>query len=253
MPYDYLATYYSDIFPATGKLPLLLKTFKEGANLLDVGCADGAVAIALSAANRPTMGIDFSPTMVAKAQADWSDANGPYRDATIAQEKFQVMDMQHLNQHFSKQSFDGLFCIGNTLVHLDNEPSIQRVLRQCHQLLKPGSPLVLQILNYDLIIAQRPSNLSPIESDRFCFNRHYQYIYGAYGSSQSLRIQFKTELLDKASGQVQSDSSQLYPLKKTTLEGLAVMAGFKNLMWYSDFNGSPWDANALPLILVATA
>ena len=60
-----------------------------------------------------------------------------------------MLDIDKLNK-----KFDLIFCIGNSMVHLNDNEEILRFLRNCKKSLKVGGYLLLQIVNYDRILVK---------------------------------------------------------------------------------------------------
>jgi glycine/sarcosine N-methyltransferase len=235
MLYKNLAQVYHLIFPAAPKIPFLLEQFKDHKKLLDIGCSDGRVAELLSKIQHEVDAVDLSDDMIQIAQKN-SKNDSLFR--------VQKLDMLKLSSHFEADAFDGLFCIGNTLVHLNNFLEIKQALLAFNTVLKPGGKLIIQILNYDYILKTKPSSLELIENESLRFERHYTYT--------SDKILFSTSLHIKENQSVLHGSTELLPLTKGELDSLLRETGFHTLTWYSGYSGVPFDANAIPLIVVAS-
>jgi SAM-dependent methyltransferase len=172
--------------------------------------------------------------------------------------RFYEMDMLELDARFKPESFDAVACLGNTMVHLPGPAEIERFLREAAGLLKgggdtgttaetvgPHGSLILQILNYDYLLKQRPEALPPIETGKLRFERRYSYPAGTDG-----HITFSTRLHIKQSNQVYEDSVQLYPLGQAEIQLLLQRAGFKQPSFYGGFDASPLQPDSFPLIAV---
>jgi ubiquinone/menaquinone biosynthesis C-methylase UbiE len=97
--------------------------------VLDIGCGTGSLSLVLVGLGYQVTGIDFSPEMIARAQAKTAAMS----DAVT----FHVMDAAF--PRFPPQQFDALVC-RHLLWAL---PDIEQVLLRWLRLLKPGGRLLL--------------------------------------------------------------------------------------------------------------
>lgn len=232
--YRYMAEHYDAIFPPEGKVQFLKDGFKafQGGQILDIGCSNGSVAKGLFEAGFSVTGIDFSAEMIRAAEADGCGAV-----------HFRQMDMLDVATAFPAHAFDGVYCVGNTLVHLSGPAEISKALEGFRYILKPGGLLILQILNYTHILRTRPSQLPLIDAPPIRFERYYTYEADA--------IQFRTRLHVSGDERVYEGCTRLYPLEYAELETLLLQQGFKLSAIKGSFSGAPFDANGLPLIVLA--
>lgn len=110
-------------------------------DVLDLGSGTGEHARFLISKGFSVTGVDASPAMVEKAQAA--------RGGT-----FLLGDMRDVAAAVGRQRFGAAQCLGNALPHLTAEDDLVRVARSVHQVLLPGAPFVMQLLNYDRIEAK---------------------------------------------------------------------------------------------------
>jgi SAM-dependent methyltransferase len=101
-----------------------------GADILDVPCGAGRLAIELAAQDYRVTGVDLSPHMLAHARA--ADAAGRVT--------WDARDMRDLPW---RDRFDGAFCLGNSFGYLDDEGNAQ-FLAAVARALKPGGRFVLE-------------------------------------------------------------------------------------------------------------
>lgn len=235
MFYQILAPVYHYVFPVEGKDVFLSKCFKAQSVLLDIGCSDGRVASGLSQMNLgyKIKAIDLSEDLIKIAkkvnQADQENVEVLY------------LNMLELQNKFSEESFDGIYCIGNTLVHLKDASEIRSAIKSMYDVLKPGGGLVLQILNYDKILKDKPKILPLIENSFVKFERFYTYL--------EEQIEFSSKLV--VNENAQSATTVLYPITREALISILIDVGFENISTYSGFDFSTYDVNKLPLVVVA--
>src|SRR5262245_28349418 len=101
-----------------------------GAEILDVPCGAGRLALPLAERGYRLTGVDWSSEFLGHARS---------RDA-LHQVTWEQLDMRKLP--WSEQ-FDGVFCVGNSFGYLDDEGNAA-FLRSVRDALKPGGRFVLE-------------------------------------------------------------------------------------------------------------
>jgi SAM-dependent methyltransferase len=124
--------------------PFLRRVLGTSGRILDLGCGTGEHSRFLAAQGFDVVGIDASPTMIAKATDTPVPENLRFVEGDIA-------DVETLVEG----EFDGALCLGNTLPHLQDRRALQRFLGGLRRRLREGACLVLQVLNYDRIFEQK--------------------------------------------------------------------------------------------------
>jgi hypothetical protein len=153
--------------------------------------------------------------------------------------------MRDLSGRFPPSSLDAILCLGNTLVHLEERSDVLSFCRTSKDLIKRGGRFLLQILNYDHILARRLPELPTIENDRVRFERIYRY-------HDDGPILFRTVLTVRATGSVVENEVFLYPLRKGEIGAMLSEAGFAEIRFYGDFRKAPLMPESLPLIVEAS-
>lgn len=236
MFYKNLAPVYHHVFPVGQKKAFLSNCFKPKSKLLDIGCADGRVAAALAdtANGYQITGIDLSSDLIQVAKT-----------VTAAYEAIHIieLDMTAVGAVFPAESFDGVYCIGNTLVHLEDFEAISKTLAAFYKVLSHGGTLVLQLLNYDKILNERLEALPLIDNACVRFERRYQYVGD--------RITFASTLTLKDTSETLESSTQLFPLLQKPLLVAMKQMGFESIEVFSGFDASAFDSEKLPLVITA--
>ena len=85
-----------------------------------------------------------------------------------------ISDMQQLDQHIAEQ-FDCIFCIGNSIVHIGSAEAILSAVIQMKKRLAPDGKLLLQIINFDRVLAKGVTSLPTIYNQEINleFKRNY--------------------------------------------------------------------------------
>ncbi|NLD49381.1 MAG: class I SAM-dependent methyltransferase [Clostridiaceae bacterium] len=240
--YEEIGRYYDYIFPVgESQLSFIEDSLKgRGISVLDVACGSGGYSVELAKMGYSVTAVDMEIEMInkllEKAQKEKLDI------------KAYQADMRRLALVVDKK-FDVLFCIGNSIVHLNNMDEISDVLKQMHGLLEQNGALVLQIINYDRIIESGISELPPIinEEEGLEFVRKYKYL------KEDNIIDFNTSLILKNgdSTAVYNNSIKLFPILKEEFETALRKAGFDTLYTYGDFKHSPYTKDSYMLVIKA--
>lgn len=247
--YSEFSKNYDKIFPLNqNKLELLDKNFKDlKANrkeikLLDVGCGTGSYALALAEMGYKLKGVDIDTEMISLAESKLKNKSDEL------QIDFYRLGMLHLKEKFEYSSFDGIYIIGNVLVHLDRN-EIKEFLKTAAQLLKNNGKIFIQIVNYYRILELNLDSLPTLysEDDSVRFERNYEY------DEQRNIIKFKTKLIDHFEDEILSQNQiVLYPLFRSELEENLKAAGFEIKNTYGAPNGEQYrELQSIPLIITA--
>ena len=232
--YKDISSYYEKIFPLNEKIVEFLNDeFQGKMKILDLACGDGKYSNALLTPGRDVTGVDIDTGMLAEAELRFG--NTPHI-------KFLRGDMLKISTLFQKNEFDGVFCIGNSLVHLTSAESIQKALKEASTVLQEKGKFIVQIVNYDYVLGQDINSLSTIKNEDIEFIRNYQRL------DNSRIIDFHT-LLKTPAGNIESHQN-LYALKKDELVSYAEAAGFKFENIYSSFLKEAWNKESLRSIFV---
>ena len=235
--YTSIAPHYQYIFPFN---PAQIEFLKHvlpynGARVLDVGCAAGDLAFALTHFGFPTWAFDFDPQMIQIAQkTKQGDSMFPV---------FEQLDMRQIDERFPESYFDTVICFGNTLVHLLTDDDIRKFIQAAFKVLSPEGKLTIQILNYQHILENQVKTLPLIDNEHISFERNYEF------GDESGLIDFNTKLTVKATGQEINNSTKLYAIRQNKLQEILEEAGFSAIEFFGSFSREPLTANSLPLIL----
>ncbi len=238
--YSLMAERYDEIFPLDHAVVDFIRSSVTEASgpmkALDVGCATGSLARALASDGWEVTGIDTDETMLAAARE---------RAAGADRLRFIAGDMRRLETAFPAASFDVVLCLGNTLVHLEDERAMGKFLGQARALLAPGGNLLIQIMNYDFILAGDLRPFPDVETASLVFRR-------SYARRDDGRLDFHISLTDKQAGRTHVGEFPLYPLTHDALARLLEEAGFTGAEFFGDFKRGPWSAESRLLVTRAS-
>lgn len=237
--YQQIAPYYHHIF----KINLAQISFVQDkipnklAKVLDIGCGIGTLSFEVANYYDKIIGVDLDAEMIKYATENFKNS--------LNSVAFYQVGMLDIAKKFDKNSFDGIICFGNTLVHLDSFTEVKEFLIQSKTVLKPSGKLLLQIVNYNQILAKKIKNLPLIENDEILFERKYNYL------EVENRMEFKTVLTVKSSQEKLDNSVVLLPILQAELGQLLQETGIQNCNFYGNFNQEPYTIESPALIIEA--
>ncbi len=237
--YQQISKYYDFIFP-TGKdqINFLREVAgKPPRSVLDIACGTGGYSLELCRQGYNVTAVDLDNKMLEQLH-EKVKAEGCSVEIIQA-------NMVQVDQKLSSK-FNLAFCIGNSLVHLENIQQIKEFLTNIKKFLENDGSLVLQIINFDRIILRDIKSLPTIENKDvdLTFERNYDY------DKQNKRISFRTRLT--VAGKSYDNEVPLYPLRQDELIEALTAAGFKKLKLFGDFNGNEFDQyNSFMLVIWA--
>lgn len=237
--YEEISKYYDYIFPTGNEQVKFLEEVVgiPPKTVLDIACGTGGYALELAQKKYNVTAVDIDAEMISrlgtKAQKDGLSV------------KFMQANMLDLESKLSER-FNLVFCIGNSIVHLDNLLQIKEFLNSSKKLIENDGSLVIQIINFDRILLKEIKSLPTIEDSKIglSFERNYHY------DKQKNTIYFNTKL--NVEGKVLENEIPLYPLLQDELVEAVNNAGFKKIKLFGDFNGEEFDKyNSYMLVLWA--
>lgn len=232
--YESIATYYDEIFPyKPQQLHFVEHYCPDKSEILDIGCATGALASALQSQKHKVTAIDLDEKMVQKATQ---------RDAAVS---FRVGDMLQLQKQFAEQQFDAILCFGNTLVHLASTSEVENSLQQQAKLLRSNGMLLLQIIDYDTIFNSNKKGLPTLETSKIRFERFYHY------NTNDKSLDFETKLTLKIEKKTIQNTVRLLALRKQELEQILYKVGASEVNFFGDFKRNASTTATTPLVVAA--
>jgi SAM-dependent methyltransferase len=236
--YDAMTDFSSRTIHAEHFVVRLRKVYpKVAGRVADVGTGSGAYALALARQGISSVGLDPSEQMVCNARA-----NALRMDVHNAQ--FARMGMADLGL-VSVPPFNAVLCMGNTVPHMLADEELDHGLAATRRSLSEGGILVLQLLNYERILAEQERIVS-IDSDRNeGFVRFYDFLPDGM-------VRFNLLRFSSEAGDHKLKSVLLRPYVKDELVGFLQRAGFTDIEAFGDLDLAPFDpAQSDTLLLVA--
>ena len=220
--YSDFSHYYDLIFPYSPKaVELFAQTFLPYGKVLDLGCGAGSYAYALAEKGYIVDGVDFDQAMI--------DIANKKNNKSLSL-NYKQGDMLNLD---AIDTYDGIYCIGNTLVHLPSTQAIFEALGKIYDGLKPNGTFILQIVNYDRILDQSVKSLPTLTAENLEFIRDYEF--------DGEKIHFKTTL--KTQEGIYQNTVELLPIRQNTLFKMMTQIGFHEVRSFGRFDLSPFESD----------
>nr|WP_203723055.1 class I SAM-dependent methyltransferase [Streptomyces coelicoflavus] len=124
----------------------VLGLLPSNADVLDCSCGTGQLAVGLAGRGMRVVATDASEAMVRRT-AELSEEFGASVRAVRA-------DWEELPGHFQDNTFDMVFCVGNSLHHATGATGRRAALESMSRLLRPGGRLVLTSRTWELVRAR---------------------------------------------------------------------------------------------------
>ncbi|WP_227766891.1 class I SAM-dependent methyltransferase [Zhaonella formicivorans] len=239
--YQAISKHYDAIFPlGEAQLKLLSEEFAGKNKILDLACGTGTYALALGAKGFQVYGLDLDASMVAEARSKAA------KERAKVDVDFLVADMRDCAELFSPKSFGGIFCIGNSLVHLPSKEHLGTLVKNVFDLLEEGGVFISQIVNYDRVLHYGITELPVIHNRQagVRFIRKYKY------NEEHRRIIFSGTLEVEGEKPV-TNSVTLLPLLKDEMIAMHQEAGFKQIETFGGFRREPFTLDTQALVVVA--
>ena len=223
--YDLLADHYDDLFGCDEQtVRFLASSAGSGARVLDVACGTGAHTRALLSHGCDAWGVDLSPAMVDRAR-QLSVASG-------RADRFSVGDMLAVSAH-PRIPFDLVFCIGNSIAHLDSSADVRRFIHEAQRTLAPGGAFVVQFVDIGATPVGSARELPALKSDSVTMRRTYHRV-----SADEIRFDAVLEVGSAPSARA---SQRLLALRGPEVVSMLGESGFRNIELFGGFDGSAPD------------
>ncbi len=230
------AEHYDQVFPVGPKAGFVADRIPAPARLLDIGCATGGLAFALAQCGYRVHGVDLDPALVARAAARL--AADPAADVSFTRGDMLALPVP-------ERPFDAVVCFGNTLPHLLARQQRVAALRAMAAQVGAEGRLLLQIVNYDRILARDVRQLPLIDNDAVRFERRYADL-----CAEGLR--FEAVLTVKATEERIEVSQPLFPLTTAALGAELREAGWSPCRWWGGFGGQAHGPDSFGCVVEAS-
>ncbi len=205
---------------------------------IDAGCGTGFHALLLAGLGVRMTAVDISAEMLALTA----------KHARERQQRLRTIQSTFEDLSAScTEPTDAVFCLGNTMAHADSTARRRSWIRAFRDILRPGGTLVLQILNYDRILARRERIQGIREAGSRTFVRFYDF------RDPDIVFNILSLNRDASPAQGRIDSVVLHPAQSTQLLSDLEAEGFVEPHLYGSIALESFDAAASrDIVVIAT-
>lgn len=236
--YGELSKVYEYVFPLNkNTLKFISEDLEEGNRILDLACGSGDYSIALSKMGFTVDGIDLEKNMIEKAICKNINEKNKV--------DFVSGDMTKIKEIFKENKYNSIFCVGNSIVHLEDKDKIFRLIKDIYSMLENHGELIIQIVNYDRIVKFGITELPTIQNSEVPleFIRHYIH------RPENNKVDFNTKLILKSGKEIYENSVPLLILKSDELLSMLSDVGFKDIELYGSFLKEEFTINSFALVV----
>jgi glycine/sarcosine N-methyltransferase len=236
--YDSLVQVYDELFPLNpATVSFIAQPPRQDALAVDLGCATGSHSLALAKGSWRVAGLEPAEGMLAEARKQAAELGLDKRA------EFRQAGMLEMSASIKAGSAALVLCIGNTLPHLRDEHELALFFKEAAQALEVGGRLILQTLNYQKILAQKPAKLPDLRLGDKVFTRRYRY-------RSDGAIDFLTSFGPKTAGERPENSVRLYPFSPGAIVAAADRQGFLPRGIYASWTEEDFDPQASDILIL---
>jgi glycine/sarcosine N-methyltransferase len=203
---------------------------------LDAGCGSGLHSFVLA-----RMGIRVTAVDVSKKMLDQMKRNSERLGIDVRLVRSSLTELKGK----IKDSYDSVFCLGNTLAHLLTKSEMLAALKAFRSALNSGGILIIQLLNYDRILKSRTRIQNVKIAGKKSFIRFYDF--------EEKNIRFNLLKMEREGQNISHSliSVRLYPWRRNELSKLLRHAGFAKIGFFSDIRMSVFDKRTSRDLVIA--
>lgn len=208
-----------------------LLNLQKNEQVLDLGCGTGRHCIEMASRGFEVTGIDITT---------------PFLEIAAENTRKQNLSVRYIHQDMrtfcEPSSFDLIINMFTSFGYFENKQDDITVLEQCFSSLRPGGRLMLEMLGKEVIAARfKPREL--LEYDG------YSVLVENNISDNWSWLQCKWKVIKDNQIQELGYAHRLYAA--TEIKQLLEQTGFRNVQFYGDLTGNPYDHTARAMLAIA--
>lgn len=236
--YEEISKYYDYIFPVSSDTVDFLAAWagSQPKAILDVACGTGGYSLELEKRGYNLTAVDIDKAMIEELREKALN-----RGSKV---KYLQANMLELKDKLPDKRFDVVFCIGNSLVHLDNNNEISEFFNNAKSVLSDNGTLIIQTINFDRVLSKGITSLPTLFNDAIDlkFERLYRY------DPAIDKVFFKT-ILTVEDKKVENEIP-LTPLKFDQTEKMLKEAEFVDITSFGGFDESSFNKESSFLMVI---
>ena len=221
-----LVEYYDELYPVTLAqqtfYETLIQKYSRPAKLLSIGCGTGVLCHRLAKDSVDVTGLETMKELL-------ESANLKYRNQLMSLRYFQMSTLE-MTRFLGKKFYNIISCLNSRVIFIRDKTLMRKFFFDCKELLSDGGIVVLQLYNFDRFKTSPKSILPELSSARVRYKSAVSKMNdGSYNFDSILEKNGKTLPV--------FEDTKIYPLGKSEIEDFSKEAGFKNVQFFSGFDG----------------
>ncbi len=192
---------------------------------LDAGSGTGFHSLVLASLGVGVTAVDISHEMLNQLQKNAKKSN---LSITTIQSGFEQL------KEVVTAKYDAVFCLGNTLAHIPKN-QIPKILEIFKSILNENGVLVIQLLNYDLILSKHERIVNITERENKTYIRFYDFLEET--------IAFNILTVERTSGGIthKLQTTELHPILYNEMLQAIQSLGWKEIATYGSLALTPFN------------
>jgi len=232
--YDSMTRFERRIAAVEKSIRQLTMQFDTG-TIADVACGTGVHAIALGRMGYNVIGFDASERMIALARQN-------ARRFGVNTIRFEQGEFQS-PKILTSGPFALILCLGNSLPHIASQRKLAEILASWKSALSKGGGIVLELLNYDIILETQNRLIGVTVDSTGTIIRFYDF------TSPRLTFNILRLTTEENKPHVEWHATPLTPFRVNDIIDAAKQAGYTSTLVYSSLTQEEWTTSSKNTVL----
>ena len=221
-----LVEYYDELYPVTLAqqtfYETLIQKYPHPAKMLSIGCGTGVLCHRLAKDAVDVTGLETLRELLESASLK-------YRDQLMSVRYFQMSTLE-MTRFLGKKFYNIISCLNSRVIFISDKTLMRKFFFDCKELLSDGGIVVLQLYNFERFKALPKTVLPELNSARVSYKSSVSKMSdGTFNYDSFLEKNGKSSPV--------FEGAKIYPLQKSEIQEFSKEAGFKNVQFFSGFDG----------------